>query len=73
MKINVTRLREALGESQAEFGRRFGVDQSTVSRWEDRYESGKGLKGPIAILLKQLERERLGRKSPQRYTHSAAE
>lgn len=26
--------RHGLEESQAEFGRRFGVDQSTVHRWE---------------------------------------
>ncbi len=26
--------RERLGESQAEFAKRFGVDQSAVSRWE---------------------------------------
>ena len=30
----IRRTREALGESQATFGRRFGVDQGTVSRWE---------------------------------------
>lgn len=26
--------REAVGESQSTFGQRFGVDQSTVHRWE---------------------------------------
>lgn len=28
------RVRRKLGETQAEFGRRFGVDQSTVAKWE---------------------------------------
>ena len=31
---NIRRLREALGETQGQFGRRFGVEQPTVSRWE---------------------------------------
>lgn len=30
----VKQAREALGESQEAFGRRFGVDQSTIHRWE---------------------------------------
>jgi len=37
MKITATlirRAREARGESQAEFGKRFGVGQTTVSNWE---------------------------------------
>ena len=31
---NIRRLREALGETQGQFGSRFGVEQPTVSRWE---------------------------------------
>jgi DNA-binding transcriptional regulator YiaG len=31
---NIKALRESLGETQAQFGDRFGVDQSTVHRWE---------------------------------------
>jgi DNA-binding transcriptional regulator YiaG len=31
---SVKSVREDLGESQAAFGERFGVDQSTVHRWE---------------------------------------
>jgi DNA-binding transcriptional regulator YiaG len=31
----IKKIRELLGESQAVFGRRFGVDQSTIHRWED--------------------------------------
>lgn len=34
MADQIRQAREQLGESQAEFGRRFGVDQSTVHRWE---------------------------------------
>jgi transcriptional regulator with XRE-family HTH domain len=30
----INRLRRHLGETQAEFGSRFGVDQSTISKWE---------------------------------------
>lgn len=30
----ISRVRRHLGETQAEFGERFGVDQSTVSKWE---------------------------------------
>jgi DNA-binding transcriptional regulator YiaG len=30
----IRRMRLALGENQTEFGRRFGVNQSTVARWE---------------------------------------
>ena len=31
---NIKTARERLGESQDEFARRFGVDQSVISRWE---------------------------------------
>jgi DNA-binding transcriptional regulator YiaG len=34
--------REQLGESQAAFGARFGVDQSTVHLWETRGIPGRG-------------------------------
>ena len=34
MQIDVRLVRENLGESQARFGERFGVDQATVHRWE---------------------------------------
>jgi DNA-binding transcriptional regulator YiaG len=36
IRDEVRRVREALGESQAVFGQRFGVDQSTVARWETK-------------------------------------
>ena len=42
--------REKLDESQLEFGRRFGVDQSTISRWEQ----GPPTKGPIRILIEYV-------------------
>ncbi len=32
--VDVKTIRESLGESQSAFGERFGVDQSTVHRWE---------------------------------------
>jgi DNA-binding transcriptional regulator YiaG len=43
--------REKVGESQASFGERFGVDQSTVHRWETQ---GPPRHGPAR---KALERE----------------
>jgi DNA-binding transcriptional regulator YiaG len=43
--------RERLGETQAQFGARFGVDQSTVHRWET-----KGLPdyGPTRMVVERL-------------------
>lgn len=35
--------RERIGETQATFGQRFGVDQSTIHRWENQ---GPPLRGP---------------------------
>jgi DNA-binding transcriptional regulator YiaG len=43
--------REKVGESQAAFGERFGVDQSTVHRWETQ---GPPQRGPAR---KAIERE----------------
>ena len=43
--------REKVGESQAAFGARFGVDQSTICRWET---DGPPSRGPAR---KAIERE----------------
>ena len=43
--------RLALGDSQEAFGSRFGVDQSTVHRWETE---GPPMRGPARILISQL-------------------
>lgn len=55
---DVIKTRERLKESQAAFATRFGVNQSTVHRWE---EGNPPQKGPASILLKslmaQLDRE----------------
>jgi DNA-binding transcriptional regulator YiaG len=56
-KINVSRLRASLNETQTEFAERFGVNQSTVSRWED----GEEPSGPAMVILNNLERDRLAR------------
>ncbi len=48
--INVKALRESLGLSQAAFGERVGVDQSTVSHWEN----GKKPRGPALKLLQAM-------------------
>lgn len=47
-----TRLGGAKPISQAELGRRIGVDQSTISRWETGSDEPQG---PAAILLQQLD------------------
>ena len=49
-QIKETRM--ALGESQAAFGQRFGVDQSTVHRWETDSppRRGPGLKALEALI-----------------------
>jgi len=41
-EIDVKALREHLGETQAEFAGRFGVDQGTVSNWETRKSRPSG-------------------------------
>ena len=60
--INVARLRKHLNESQPAFAKRFGVNQSTVSRWE----AGKVPTGPALILLERLDRERKAAAKPRR-------
>lgn len=52
--ISADQLRQArasLNESQATFGRRFGVDQSTIHRWET---DGPPTYGPAPKLLEQF-------------------
>jgi len=48
----ITSLREALGLTQAKFGKRIGVDKMTVSRWE------RGTLRPSDESLAAMERER---------------
>jgi len=48
---DVKRARERLGESQAEFAKRFEVNQSAVSRWETVRISSKG---PTLALIKRV-------------------
>ena len=43
--------RELLGETQAQFGARFRVDQSTIHRWETR---GVPDRGPAQMLVENL-------------------
>jgi DNA-binding transcriptional regulator YiaG len=53
MSITPEKLREAregLGESQAEFAARLGVNQTTVSRWE----TGGVPKGTAAFAVERL-------------------
>lgn len=49
------KVRERLGETQAAFGERFGVDQSTIHRWEtngppERGASRVAIEGVVAGL-----------------------
>ena len=43
--------RERVGESQAEFGKRFGVDQSAISRWETQ---GLPSRGPAEAIVERV-------------------
>jgi transcriptional regulator with XRE-family HTH domain len=47
----IKRARERLGESQAEFSKRFGVDQSAVSRWETQ---GVPSRGPAEAIVERV-------------------
>lgn len=49
-EIDVRRLREKLGLTQVQLADALGVDQGTVSKWEN----GGKPRGPAAILLKNL-------------------
>jgi DNA-binding transcriptional regulator YiaG len=48
---DIQRARKELGESQAAFAARFGVDQSTIHRWETE---GPPKRGPAALGVKKL-------------------
>lgn len=39
---DIRKAREKTGESQAKFAERFGVDQSTIHRWETDGPPGRG-------------------------------
>ena len=43
--------RERLGETQAQFARRFGVDQTTIHRWES---DGLPERGPARMALERV-------------------
>jgi DNA-binding transcriptional regulator YiaG len=49
--IDLKAIRDRLGESQDEFGRRFGVDQGTISRWET---SGIPKRGAARSLIERV-------------------
>jgi len=49
-EIDVKKLRADLGLTQAELGEAVGVDQSTISNWEN----GSSPRGPARKLLKKL-------------------
>jgi len=50
--------REQVGESQAEFGARFGVNQSTIARWE---MNGIPDRGPTRMAVESIL-ARIGRR-----------
>lgn len=52
-EIDVKKLRADLGLTQAELGEAVGVDQSTVSNWEN----GSAPRGPARKLLERLASE----------------
>lgn len=51
---DIKQTREFLGESQAQFGARFGVDQSTVHRWE---AAGAPRRGPARVAIERMLNE----------------
>lgn len=53
----IRKARARLGESQAAFGDRFRVDQSTVHRWE---KDGPPKRGATSIVLERFLREEFG-------------
>lgn len=48
---DIHRARRGVGESQAAFARRFGVNQSTIDRWE---KSGPPNRGPGLLLIERI-------------------
>jgi len=48
-------IRRLLGETQTEFGQRFGVSLATVARWE---QGASEPRGPVLIELLKLDRLR---------------
>ena len=56
-EVDIRALRERLGESQAAFGDRFGVDQSTIHRWETK---GCPRRGPARRMIDDLVAEHCG-------------
>lgn len=52
-EIDVKAIREALGLTQVQLAAEIGVDQGTVSKWEN----GAQPRGPAVILLQSLLRQ----------------
>lgn len=53
----VVQLRQALGETQEDFGRRIGVERHTIQQWE----AGRATpRRPAQMLLEMLAREQAG-------------
>ena len=50
----IKEMRMALGESQTAFAQRFGIDQSTVHRWET---DGPPRRGPALVALRALKEQ----------------
>lgn len=50
-------MRQKLGETQETFGKRFGVNQATISRWErEGIKSATGIKLSRRVVDELLER-----------------
>lgn len=54
MQVDVRALRNSLEESQTAFAERFGVDQSTVARWE---RDGLPARGTARLAVSKLADE----------------
>ena len=59
--VQIKEMRASLGESQVFFAARFGVDQSTVHRWET---DAPPKRGPALLALRSL-RDELAKKASE--------
>jgi len=59
--------RENAKESQAQFAQRFGVDQSTIHRWET---DGPPARGPAGMAIDQILKDMIEKKGGRRTTRA---
>jgi transcriptional regulator with XRE-family HTH domain len=60
----IRRIRKRLGENQHQFGRRLGVPQNTISRWETNGLPETGVHQLVRAELRRLELDLREKKGP---------